>query len=280
MPNPNNERPDQAFARLLRDQVLSFKELMFESGKQQDSIAVWLVGMSTGSIALIISQFRKFDPALFSALKASVLFLTAAIVFGLVFRIVHLFIQDRERSDFMFIMSWLSGYSERSTEVLIELPEDASAEFIASCLYNVMGIDMTPELRADIRTKNDVEYWRNEYEEATELDRRLKESEHELRKNMVEDFEALIARSNGLPPRKYEQIVHRDESKGIRKRRLRRVCRFAYILMCVSFAIAVLFISCSFIKTSFKANQPSASTNQRVSSSFKQIQPTQIDKSD
>ena len=88
----------------------------------------------------------------------------------------------------MYIMSWLSGYSERATEVLIEVPEDASAEFIASRLCNVMGIDMPPELRTDIRTKNDVKYWRNEYEETAELYRRLKESEHKNENKYVRGF--------------------------------------------------------------------------------------------
>ncbi len=273
MPNQNNDRPDQVVARHVRDLIPSFKEMMFESGKQQDSIAVWLVGMSTGSIALIISQFGKFDPALYSALKVSVFFLTGTIIFGLVFRIAHLFLQDRERHDLMFIMGWLSGHSERSTEALLELPEDSSAEFIASCLYNLMEIDMTPELRADIRTKNDVEYWRNEYEETAELYRRLKESEHEMKKDMIEDFDALIANLEGLPPRKYEQIVKRDESKGIRKRRLQKFCRCAYILMCTSFAVSVLFISCSFIKTDLKVNHSSSTTNQKVVSPAKQVQP-------
>lgn len=55
MPNHIDDRPDKAFARLLRDHFLAFKELFLESGKQQDSIAIWLVGMSTGSIAIIIS---------------------------------------------------------------------------------------------------------------------------------------------------------------------------------------------------------------------------------
>ena len=76
MPNQIGDRPDRAMARLLRDHYLSFKEIFLESGKQQDSIAVWLVGMSTGSIALIISQFGKLSPNLYAALKWSVGFLT------------------------------------------------------------------------------------------------------------------------------------------------------------------------------------------------------------
>ena len=243
MHNQNNERPDQAIARLLRDYSHSFKEIIFESGKQQDSIAAWLVGLSTGSIALIISQFGKFDPALYSTLKVSVLFLTGTIIFGLVFRIAHLCLQDRERNDFGYIIGWLSGHSVRSTEVPIKLPEDSSAEFIASCWYNLMGFDMTPELRADIRTKNDVEYWRKEYEQTTQLFSRLNESEHEMRMNMLEDFDAIIAKLDGRPPRKYEQIGERDNSAGIRKRRIRKTCTFSYILMCISFGISVLIIS-------------------------------------
>ncbi len=102
MPNHNNDRPDQAFAKSLRDQLASHKEIMFESGKQQDNIAVWLVGMSTGSIALIISQFRKFSTDLYPALKVSVSFLTATVTLGLLFRIFHLLLQEKDRGNWLF----------------------------------------------------------------------------------------------------------------------------------------------------------------------------------
>lgn len=90
MPNQINDKPDQAFARFLRDHLLAFKEIIFESNKQRDNIVVWLVGMSTGSIALIISQFGKFNPTLYAALKVCVFFLTVTIICGLLFRIFHL----------------------------------------------------------------------------------------------------------------------------------------------------------------------------------------------
>lgn len=280
MNSQNNERPDQAIARLLKDDYQSFTELIFESGKQQDSIAAWLVGLSTGSIALMISQFGKFDPVLYPTLKVSVLFLTGTIIFGLVFRIVHLYLQERERVDFGYIIGWLSGHGESSTEVLIDLPEDSSAEFIASYLYNRMGIDMTPEFRSDIRTKNDVQYWRKEYEKTAQLYHRLNESEHKMRINMFEDFESILATLDGRPPRKYEPIGERDISAGIRKRRVRKTCTLSYLLMCISFGISVLIISAGFIKTDLQANQATVKTNQGMSTSSKHVRHTHIDKSD
>lgn len=279
MSNQNNDKPDQMLARFLRNHLLSFKEMMFESGKQQDSIAVWLVGMSTGAIALIISQFGKFSPSLYSTLKWSVGFLAGTIILGLLFRIFHLCLQERDRNDLMSIEGWLVGYSEPSTEVLIELPEDSSAEFIASCLYSQMGIDMTPDFREYIRTNNDVEYWRNQYKETAILYSRLAEANHETVKRMTENLYALMADLEGLPSQKYKQIVKRDKSKGIRKRRIRQICTLSYILMCISFAISVSFISCGFIKTDLKVNYSSATTNQEVVSPSQQVQPTQIDKS-
>ena len=142
MPNQDNAGPDQAavrFARLLRNQFLVFKEFMVEANKQADNIAVWLVGMSTGSIVLIISQLQRFNPTLYPALKISVFFLTLTVVFGLLFRIFHRLLQAHERENLMLINTWLAGYSEFSTAIPIELPEDASAGSIALALYRSMG---------------------------------------------------------------------------------------------------------------------------------------------
>ena len=283
MPNENNDRPEQALARFLRDHLLSFKEMMFESGKQQDSIAVWLVGMSTGAIALIIAQSGKFSSALYSTLKWSVGFLTGTIILGLLFRIFHLLLQKKDRHDLMSINGWLFAYSEPVTEPPIELPEDASAELIAWCLYNHMGIDMTPELIIDIQTKNDVDYWRNQYEEYTTSYHRLEEANDQTEKRMIENLYVHMANLEGEPPPTYEQIVNIDESDksgGIRKRRIKKIYTLSYIFMCISFAIAVLFVSCGFITTDLKVNRSAATTNQTVSSPSQQVQSTQTDKSD
>ena len=280
MPNKKNERPDQTVARFLRDHFLSFKEMALESGKQQDSIAVWLVGMSTGAIALIIAQFGKLSPSLYPTLKWSVGFLTGTIIFGLLFRVFHLLLQEKDRYNLISITGWLAAWSEDTTETPIELPEDASAEFIASCLYDYAGINMTPELMIDIRTNGDVEYWKNQYEEYTSTYQRWKEANNRVVELMIEDLDAFISNMEGVPSQTYEQIVKIDKSAGIRKRRIGKMCRLFYILMCISFAISVLFISYGFMKTDLKVNHSSETTNQRVSSPSQQVQPTQIDKSD
>ena len=115
MPNWSDRKPEQVLARFLRDYLLSFKEMVFESGKQQDSIAVWLVGMSTGAIALIIAQSGKSSPMLFAlypTLKWGVGFLTGTIILGLLFRIFHLLLHEKERYNLMSIASWLAVRSE------------------------------------------------------------------------------------------------------------------------------------------------------------------------
>ena len=48
MLNQTDDRPDETLAKSIRDHFLAFKESFFEPSKQQDSIVVWLVGMSTG----------------------------------------------------------------------------------------------------------------------------------------------------------------------------------------------------------------------------------------
>ena len=280
MPNQNNDKPDQAVARFLKDHLLSFKEIMFESSRQQDNIAAWLVGLSTGSIALIISQFGKFNPSLYLALKMSVLFLTATIILGLLFRVFHLFLQEHDRNDLMRINGWLVGYSEFSTEMPIELPEDSSAEFIALCLYHYAGIDVEPEFIESAKTKGDVEHWRSQYEKYVASYRNLEEAKNQVVEHMVENFHEFLALLEGVTPQHFKQTIENDKSMGIRKRRLKKSCNIFYILMCISFAISVSFISCSFISVDLKVNHSSAPTDQKAIVPSKQIQPVQTDKSD
>lgn len=280
MLNQNDDKPVQVVARWFRDNIQSFSEMVFESQRQQDSIAAWLVGMSTGAIALIISQFGKFNSTLYFFLQGCVLFLASTIVLGMLFRIFHLFFQDSERLEIIEAFTWLSGYIENYREVPIELPEDSSAGFIAWCLYNHMGIYMEPDLLREIEAKNDVEYWRNQYQKHTALHFRLEGLKYQAVKPMLAKFSKFRADLKGVDPQKYEQKVSKDKSKGTKKRYLMYACKFFYTTMCMSFAIAVLFISYGFIRTDLKENPPSGATNQKVSSPVQQVQPTQTDKSD
>lgn len=280
MHNQNNDKPDQALARFLRDQLLIFKEVMFESSKQQDNIAVWLVGMSTGSIALILSQFGKFNASLYPALKMSVSFLAATIIFGLLFRIFHLFLQEHDRNDLMRINGWLARYSEPSTEMPIELPEDSSAEFIALGLYKLAGIDVDPEFIESVKIEGNVEYWRNQYKEYTTSYRNLQKSKEQIVDRMTENFYEFLAHLEGVAPQQFKQTMKKNESLGIRKRCLKKSCEIFYVLMCVGFAVSVLFISYSFIKADLKASHSTVAENQKAIVPSQQVQPAQSGNSD
>ena len=74
MRSQNDHDPEKAVVKFLMDSVLSFKEMLFESSKQQDNITVWLVGMSTAALALLVSQYGKFSPGSDLALKLAVYF--------------------------------------------------------------------------------------------------------------------------------------------------------------------------------------------------------------
>ncbi len=272
MPNQNSDKPDQAIARFLKDHILSFKEIMFESSKQQDNIAVWLVGMSTGSIALIISQFSKFTPTLYPALKISVLFLAVTIILGLLFRIFHLFLQEHDRNDLMRINGWLDGYSEFSTEMPIELPENSSALFIVTCLYNHAGIEIEPDFMRSVEINNDVEYWRNQYKKYVTSCRNLEEAKNQVVEQMVENFHEFLACLEGVSPQQFKQTIENDKLMGIRKRRLKKSCNIFYILMCISFAVSVSFISCSFISMDLEVNDRATPMNQKTIAPSKQVQ--------
>ena len=277
MRSQNEHDPEKAVVQFLMDNILSFKEMLFESSKQQDNITVWLVGMSTGALALIVSQYGKFSPGSDLALKLAVIFLTGTIIFGLLFRIFHLFLQQRERHDLMRLMGWLSGFRDQPTAVPIELPEDSSAEFIAWSVYRLLGMETGPYWKQVVETNNDVEYWRNEYEKVVKLCNQLQEADLQCTLEMSKKAQAFMANLDGEPAEKYQQPFEDNQSAGIRKRRLRNSCGAFYVMMCISFAVSVVFISCSFIKTDLKKIRSSAKTKQTVISPAKQAGSTSTD---
>ena len=277
MRSQNDNEPEMAVVKLFMDNVVTFKEMIFESSKQQDNVAVWLVGMSTGAVALIVSQYTKFTPDSHSALKWTVIILTVTIISGMLFRILHLFLQGREQHDLMVIMGWLSGHQNKPAEVPIELPADSSAEFIASRVFNLLGIERGPDWGQYIEMDNDVEYWRNQYEENVLLYNRLQEAKLQVALEKVKEIQSFIANLNGEPVDKFQRTPSEDRSTGIRKRRLKRSCEALYVVMCISFAVSVIFISLSFVNADLKKIDPSAKTSQTVISPAKQAEVTGTD---
>ena len=140
---------------------------------------------------------------------------------------------------------------------------------------------MDPELLKSIEACNDVEYWRRRYEEYAAICRDLEEAKSQTVRNMAEKFWEYLASLDGLPPQQYKQSLEEDyKSIGSRKRRLKKFCYTLYILVCASFAISVLFISCSFIKADLKANYSSAPNHQKTIMPPQQNHPAHPDKSD
>jgi hypothetical protein len=264
-------------AEFLRDHLLSSRDSYFELTKQLDNIAVWLVGISTGSIALIVSQMGKFNLGLHLALKITVICLSLTIILALLFRVFHLFLQIKERDDFFGLIGFLSGSSEPSTVVPDKLPDGLSAKVIAECIYFYMGQD----LRGDLSYNQDVELWRNRYQEHVQIHKEFEKLDSESQQSFTKDFYTFIANSEGIPVESIEKTVKGDDiSRGIRKRRLRRCCQIFYVLMCFTFAVSVLIISYSFMKTDFKTNSSATSTNQKTVAPSKQAQPDQTIKVD
>ena len=279
MPNQHHANSYQStttFFTFLRDNILSFANLMFESNKQQDNITAWLVGMSTGAIALIISQFWKLSPDLYTPLKWSVGFFTGTITMGLCFRIFHLFYQDKEGLDLASTVTWLGSYLEPP----ITPPEDASAGLIAMCLYDRMGLNIEIDKLSDIDATNDVEYWRNHYNKHIGLNRRFEQLKSNRVLQVMEVFHARVASMEGIPLHKYKQSMKDRKYSGKKKRCLKYICNFCYSAMCISFAVSIFTISYGFITTDFTANPPSASTNQKIIAPGKSVQPIQVDKSE
>ena len=174
-------------------------------------------------------------------------------------------------------MGWLSGFRDQPTAVPIELPEDATAELIAWSVYRLLGLETGPYWQQYVETNNDVEYWRNEYEKAVKLYNSLQEADLQCTLEMLRKAQAFMANLDGEPAEKYQQTLEENQSAGIHKRRLRSSCGAFYVMMCISFAVSVVFISWSFVKTDLKKIQISAKSSQTIISPAKQTEAADSD---
>ena len=93
----------------LKEVIPQYKKEVFERQRQTDNVVIWITGLSTGAIALILSQADNITFISLVDLKYTVFFLLCSIVAGVIFR-AYIYTLEQVESE---IIMGFEGYCRR-----------------------------------------------------------------------------------------------------------------------------------------------------------------------
>jgi hypothetical protein len=133
-------RTDEQIGSYLRVWIPEFRKDYVERLRQTDRVIVWLVGLSTGGLALLLSQYSKIDSGLYCHIKWATIFLVSAIISGVVFRGVFYLTEALEVSHLFNIEGFCHGIGLEANGPRA-LPETCTPADIVGYLKDDMGSD-------------------------------------------------------------------------------------------------------------------------------------------
>ncbi|MFA6384770.1 MAG: hypothetical protein WCY10_05310, partial [Candidatus Omnitrophota bacterium] len=156
---PQKPRLDELLANFFRRIIPNYRQDFFERNRQTDNIIVWLVGISTGFLVLIISQFDKLKSINIIVLKYTVFFSLLTILLGVMYRILFYFCEGAQSQILFSLECAISALCDPPAFV----PRDFSLEndpiIIAEYLKNEMNYDCDSLLQYHMP----IEEWRDFY---------------------------------------------------------------------------------------------------------------------
>jgi len=217
----------------------SYRQDALERQRQADGLVVWLVGLSSAAIALILSGKGTLGSISPLALKLAVGTAFLTIVCAVLFRVFSYGLGQVESGLMEGFLSFCSAY--RSTRHgPIEINENYSVEQIAERLKEDMGLNYDHWLGKGYL---DRDFWLDMYKGFAKL---WREQEAEGDRLLIKALAPLI----GKDP---EEIAAagRDEEGTMRlsrkANRFRKVCNWSFVLMTVFFVLSVAAVAVGFI---------------------------------
>ena len=122
------------------DNLRKLAEGHFERQRQTDKVIVWLTAISTGTLALIITQTDKITSVSTGWTKTTVGFLLFSILFGVTFRAFIYLLEIVQSELLMEFEGFCFGYSTEQNGPK-EIVNTHTIEDIADSLKNDMGLD-------------------------------------------------------------------------------------------------------------------------------------------
>jgi hypothetical protein len=222
-----------------KDKIPQITKEAFDRRRQTDNVVIWVTGLSTGAIALIFSQAANMFFVSDAILKITVLFFLCAIIAGVVFR-AFIYSLEQTESDLIFGFEGYCYGVSCDMHGPIEINENYSIEQIADRLKEDMGLDYDEWLKNNHLNQK---FWIDHYNRWAEFWRKSE-------KDGLEDLGRAIAPLflKNSEETKDVFLKKHDNTAIIKKaKNLLMICNIAYLCMLISFGLAIVTISCSFI---------------------------------
>ncbi|MCX5792401.1 MAG: hypothetical protein NTY45_09375 [Elusimicrobia bacterium] len=235
------KRFDEQLVEFIKIWIPEFKKDFFERQRQHDKVIVWLVGLSTGAIALLVSQQSKIGDFSLIYLKLTMLFLAITVFAGVIFRVCFYLIEQIDSDCFFHIESFCHVMSE-DVNGPRELLPTCSASDIAQYLKDDMGIDGWDKWL--IRDSLPREFWVKLYEDWALLWNKL---EKEGLRNIGRTFVPLLGKSTEECEAMFSIPNPAVNQPNARLIALRKTRDFCYLSASVSFLLSILSIALGFL---------------------------------
>lgn len=211
-----------------------------ERQRQTDNVVVWLTAISTGAIALILSQSDKLhiDNPIF--LKISVSLLLLCIICGATYRSFYYPLEGLWAEKLFYFEGYCFG---RTLDVSgpIEIKDHHIIKDIAQSLKDDMGLDYDHWLELDYL---DRDFWVDHYN-------RWADYWNESEKKGITELSKAVAVLKNQDPEKAENILDSPQSddSAVRNKieRYSFICYCSYQLILLFFVLAIVSLGVGYI---------------------------------
>jgi hypothetical protein len=233
-------------AKYLHEQLIEYfnvklseyKKEIFERQRQTDNVVIWIAGLSTGAIALILSQSSNTPIIDLIILKISSALLLLTIISAVLFR-AYLYILEQMEAD---LILGFEGYCYGLTcEIYgpIKIEKYHTIKDIAEILKEDMGLDYDNWLTIEYLTR---EFWVDHYNKWAEFWRK---TEDEGLRNLGRAFAPIL----GKKQEETEDLFLKKQNNNqlLNKTILyRKICSWSYNLVLIFFLSAIFIIVIGF----------------------------------
>lgn len=224
---------------LYKDFLPRYQKEFIDRNRQTDHVVVWLTAISTGAIALILSQSDKLHIDNPIYLKASVASLLLSIISGVTFRAFFYPLEGLQAQKLLHFEGYCYG---RTLEVHgpIEIKDFHTIEDIARSLKNDMGLDYDHWLKRDYLNRD---FWVEHYNSWADFWKKSEET------GAMELSQAIAFLNNKNPKEAENILTANSDDKTIRKKITiyTFICSWSYQLSLIFFVLAVVSVAIGYI---------------------------------
>ena len=229
----------QQIIEFYKDLLPRYRQELLERQRQADHIMVWLTAISTGAIALILSQSANLninDPIY---LKVTITLLLLSIVFCVTFRAFYYPLEGLETDNLLYFEGYCYGVTAEFHGPR-DIDDAHTIQDIADYLKKDMGLDYDHWLEHDYLNRD---FWVDHYNNWAKF---WGKSEEEG----LEQLSKAIAILNNENPEKAINIFkEKERDDSVRKKiiKYKFICNWSYQLSLIFFVLSVISVTIGYI---------------------------------